>query len=134
VDTGVAAATVDLMALRPDFSRHRANPRFDEYRDRVGRLFRGESHVGLVLVRVEPYALQAGGHLWWRRWSTTRDRLWLWSVVDRRFSDDVLPNDAVEDELADYDAGRYRHDGEILRVEWTTAEESARLRADEFGL
>jgi hypothetical protein len=55
-------------------------------------------------------------------------------VVDGHFSDDALMDDAVEDELADYDAGRYRHDGEILRVEWTTAEESARLRADEFGL
>lgn len=121
------------MPRRPDFSQHLPDPRFDRYRERVGRLFRDEMEVGLVLVEVEPYAEQVAGHLWWTRWDTSRDVLWLWTLVDGKFSDTVVPDDAADAELRDYDAGRFQHYGDSLRVMWTDDEESRRLRATEFG-
>lgn len=122
------------MPRKPDFTRHQPDARFDAYRDRVGRLFRGDDEVGLALVQVEPYAMSSGGHLWWRRWEASRDHLWIWTVVDGQFSDSLLPDDASGDELADYAAGRFRHYGESLRIDWLDADESRRLRLSEFGV
>jgi hypothetical protein len=119
---------------RPDFSHHERDIRLDRYRDRVGRLFRDDTEVGLVLVTVEPFAICTGGHLWWQRWGPTHDVLWPWTVVDGKRSDSLLPQDATEEELADYDQGRFRYYGEGLRVEWLDREESASLRASEFGM
>ena len=121
------------MPLRPDFSQHRQDPRFDRYRGRVGRLFRGDEAVGLVLVEVEPYCEQVGGHLWWRRWGRTQDLLFVWTIVDGKPSDALVPDDASEDEVRDYDAGRFSHYGETLGVLWTDPAESRRLRACSFG-
>jgi hypothetical protein len=121
------------MPRRPDFSRHRQDPRFDRYRGRVGRLLRGSDEAGLVLVIVEPYAEQVGGHLWWRRWGPTHDLLWLWTVVDGQYSDSLVPDDASEEELHDYDTGRYLHYGEDLTVLWMDADGSKRLSAAHFG-
>ncbi|MDP9460812.1 MAG: hypothetical protein M3Q22_11390 [Actinomycetota bacterium] len=121
------------MPLRPDFSQHRQDPRFDRYRGRVGRLFRGDDEVGLVLVEVEPYSEQVDGHLWWRRWGRTRDVLWVWTIVDGTFSDSLVPDDGSEDELGDYDAGRFSHYGETLGVLWADPAESKHLRASQFG-
>lgn len=58
-----------------------------------------------MLVEVEPYAEQVAGHLWSTRWDKSRDVLWLWTLVDGRFSDTLVPDDAADDELRDYDAG-----------------------------
>jgi hypothetical protein len=120
--------------FKPDWSKHETDPRFDQYRERVGRLFRGHDEVGLLLVRVEPYAEVESGHLWWSRWSKSYDVLWLWTIVDGEFNDSYLPGDAVEQELHYYAAGLYDHYGETLCVRWTSAEESARLRRSEFRL
>ncbi len=120
------------MPLRPDFSEHRQDPRFDHYRGRVGRLVRGGEEVGLVLVGVEPYCEQVGGHLWWRRWSRTQDILWVWTIVDGKFSDALVPDEASEAELRDYSAGHFSHYGETLSVVWTDRPESHRLRAAHF--
>jgi hypothetical protein len=121
------------MPRRPDFAQHRPDPRLDRYLDRVDRLFRDDEEVGHVLVLTWTYAEQVGGHLWWRRWGPTRDLLWLWTVVDGQFSDDLVPDDATEEELAAYDECRFRHYGETLRVRWTDAEESAHFRSSVFG-
>lgn len=121
------------MPLRPDFSRHQPDPRFDAYRKRVGRLMRGDGEVGYVLVEVEPYSRQVSGHLWWRQWGPTRDVLWLWTIVDDHFSDHLVPDETSEDELRAYSAGRFEYLGERLRVLWTDTEESRRLRASQFG-
>lgn len=120
------------MPLRPDFSEHRPDARFDRYRDRVGRLFRGAAEVGLVLVEVEAVCEQVGGHLWWRRWGPTQDTLWVWTLVDGSPSDTLVPDEASQAELDAYDAGRFDHDGEALRVVWTDRAESAHLRAAYF--
>jgi hypothetical protein len=119
---------------RPDFSHHERDVRLDRYRDRVGRLFRDDTEVGLVLVTVEPFAICTSGHLWWQRWGPTYDVLWPWTVIDGKRSDSLLPQDATDEELADYDQGRFRYYGEALRVEWLDREESASLRASEFGM
>lgn len=121
------------MPRRPNFSSHRPDPRFDRYRERVGRLFRADEEVGLVLVEVEPYAQQVGGHLWWRRWDTSRDVLWPWTLVDGNFSDSLVPDEAADYELQSYDAGVFEYYGEHLRVLWTDAEESRHLRSAQFG-
>jgi hypothetical protein len=122
------------MPSRPDFSQHRPDPRFDRYRNRVGWLLRGPDEVGLVLVAVEPYAMQVSGHLWWKRWGSTRDWLFEWTVVDGNFSDTLVPEDAADKVLADYDSGRFDYYGEVMRVVWTDASESERLRSLEFGM
>lgn len=117
----------------PDFSDHRAGPRLEHYRDRVGRLYRDGQDAGLVLVQVTAWAEQTGGRLWWRRWSPPREALGLLTILDGRFSDHVLADD-VADELDAYDEGRFEHVGETLSVVWLDREESSRLRVEEFGV
>ncbi len=119
---------------RPDFSAHQPNARFDGYRNRVARLFRHGEEVGLLLVRVEPYAEVESGHLWWTRWSHSRDILWLRTLVDGRHSDSLGPEDAADEELRAWAEGRAEYYGEELRAEWLNDEESARLRRVEFGM
>ena len=98
----------------------------------MGRLFRGDEEVGLVLVLVEAYSKHVGGSLWWRRWAQPWDAVWLWTVIEGQFSDHWI-TDEIDEELAAYDAGRYRHQGETLRVRWTVPEEAAHLRRSKFG-
>ena len=86
-----------------------------------------------MLVEVFAYAETVGGWLWWRRWGPSRDALFLLTIVDGECSDHVV-QDAVEEEVADYDAGRFRYYGESLLVRWTDAAESAQLRGSAFGL
>ena len=122
------------MPRKPDLSRHVPDPRLDPYRERVARVFRGGEEVGLLLVRVDVYAEAESGRWWWTRWGPTYDVLWLFSLVDGSFSDTVVPPEAVDGELDDYAKGLYHHYGEVLRVRWTTPEESAYLRRSRFGL
>lgn len=98
----------------------------------MGRLFRSDAEVGVVLVCVEPVAEAAGGHLWWTRWGASTDVLWLWTMVEGRFDDAYVPRDATEEELRAFDEGRFLHFGQELRVEWLDAEESARVKAATF--
>ena len=121
------------MPYRPDFAQHQPDEPVGRYRDRVGRLFRGDDEAGLVLVRISANAEQVGGRLWWRRWGPTKDELWLSIMVDGRFEDSWVQADQIPDELAAYDAECFLHYGQRLRVEWTDAEESAQLRASHFG-
>lgn len=86
----------------------------------------------MVLVRVEPRAESVGGHLWWTRWGASRDVLWLWTVIDDRFDDSYVPDDASYGVLTAFDQGRFVHYGEELRVRWLVAEESARVRDTTF--
>ena len=64
------------------------------------------------------------------------DALNLWSVVEGNFSDHWVPwvpgDGGLDQELADYDAGRFSYYGESLRVAWADAEESQRLREEHF--
>ena len=57
------------MARKPDWSVHTPDPRFDPWRERVGRLYRDGTEVGLLLVRVDVRATQSSGHWWWTKWS-----------------------------------------------------------------
>ncbi len=120
------------MPYRPDFSSHQPRPALRRYQDRVGRLNRGKQEVGLVLALVESYCEQVGGHLWWRRWSTPEDALNLWTIIDGKFSDSWVPDEVIDDELADYDAGRFAYYGEQLGVVWAEAEESKQLRREHY--
>ena len=122
------------MPFNPDFSQHRPDPRLDRYRGRVGRLSRHDQRVGYVLVEAEPYAEQQAGHLWWRRWGRPQDLLWVWTVIDGEPSDSLVPDDATEYELREYDAGHFRYREEVLAVSWTDPIESKRLRTAQFGM
>ena len=83
---------------------------------------------------MEPYSEQVGGHLWWRRWGGTQDVLWVWTIVDGNFSDALVPDDASEAELREYDAGRFGYyGGQTLLVVWLNREESKRLQVSQFG-
>lgn len=98
----------------------------------MGRLYRADVAVGVVLVRVEPVAEAVGGHLWWTRWGPTTDVLWLWTMVEDRVDDSYVPHGGAEAELTSFDDGRFLHDDEELRVEWLDPAESARVRAATF--
>ena len=121
------------MARRPDWSQHTPNARFDAYRERVGRLYRRDQEVGLLLIRVDVRATPVPGHWWWTKWSPTYDSPWEWVILDGKFSDHVVGPDGVERALQDYAAWRFIYNGEPLRVHWTTAGESSRLRQEAFG-
>ena len=118
---------------KPDWSQHTPDPRFDPYRERVGRLYRNGDEVGLLLVRVDVRATAVSGHWWWTKWSPMYDSPWEWVILDGKFSDHVIGRDEADRALQNYAAGRFELYGETLRVEWTTPEESSRLREDPFG-
>jgi hypothetical protein len=121
------------VSLKPDWRRCAQDRRFDRYRNRVARLFRGDKQVGLVLVTAVPYAEVESGHLWWRRWSTPYELLWTYTIVDDTIDDAPIPVPAQDEELDDYATGRYKFRGETLRAEWVSAGESARLRETHFS-
>ena len=121
------------MPYRPDFSSHVPRAALGRYQERVGRLYRHEREVGSVLVLVQAFSSQVGGHLWWRRWSPPEDALKLWAIINGTFSDSWMPEEVVNEELADYDAGRFAYYGEPLRVAWTDPTESKRLREEHYG-
>ena len=126
--------SVAAVARKPDWSAHTPDPRFDPWRERVGRLHRDGAEVGLLLVRVDVRANKASGYWWWTKWSTTYDYVWEWVILDGKFSDHVVvERDGVEQALRDYAAGRFTL-GETLRVEWTTPEDASTLRQDAFGV
>ena len=120
------------MPRKPKFAAHQVDHRFDRWRNRVGRLFRGGDEVGLVLVTVQAYAIADSGHLWWTRWSPSYDILWPYMEVDGQESDSPLTSGGAEDELTDYEAGVFRYYGEPLQVRWATQEESVALRQQHF--
>lgn len=99
----------------------------------MGRLYRNEKEVGLLLVRVDVRATPVSGHWWWTKWSPTYDSPWEWVILDGQFSDHVVGRDGAERALQNYAVGRFMLYGETLRVEWTTLDESFRLRQEAFG-
>jgi hypothetical protein len=50
------------------------------------------------------------------------------------FTDAVVDDELLEDELDDWDAGRFMLQGEILALEWLTPKESRELAVTEFDL
>ncbi len=126
-------ASVGGVARRPDWSQHTPDPRFNPYRERVGRLYRNGDEVGLLLVRVDVRATAVSGHCWWTKWSMY-DSPWEWVILDGKFSDHVVGRDDAERALQDYAAGLFTTLGGTLQVEWTTLEESSRLRQEAFGV
>src|SRR5689334_1152907 len=121
------------MPLKPDWRLCTQDRRFDRYRNRVARLFRGDEPVGFLLVTAVPYSEVESGHLWWKSWSTPHEMLWTQSIVDGRFDDSPIPTSAQDEELGDYAAGRFRSRDEVLRAEWMSAGESVRLRETYFS-
>ncbi|MDX6208672.1 MAG: hypothetical protein QOE24_1063 [Frankiales bacterium] len=121
------------MPRKPDWSLHQPNHRLDEYRERVARLFRDEDEVGTLLVKVQLFAIRASGRLWWKQWGPSHDVLWLWSVVDGRFVDSMGPANAVDEELQEFEAGRFHYFGEVLRTQWLSGVEAEKLRQS-FGV
>ena len=112
------------MPYKPDWRLCVHDRRFDPYKNRVARLFRGDEEVGFLLVTAVPYANVESGHFWWRKWSTPREMLWTHTVVDGSVDDASIAEAGEDDELADYAAGVFRFRGEVLRAEWVSGNES----------
>jgi hypothetical protein len=120
------------MPRKPDWSQHVPDPRLSAYHGAVARLFRGSEEIGLLLVRVEPHAQIRSGRLWWRRWAPSEDLPWLYMIVDGTFNDSVLFADEIEDEVRDWEAGRFQYRGEVLLAQWVPPAEAAHLRRTQF--
>ena len=121
------------MSLKPDWRLCLHDRRFDRYRNRVARLFRGDEEVGLLLVTAVPYAEVESGHLWWKKWSTPREQLWTYTILDGSIDEAPIAEPELDEELDDYASGRYRFRGQALRAEWTAGGESVRLREAHFS-
>jgi hypothetical protein len=122
--------------MKPDFSRHLADPSFDPYRDRVAQLFRDGREAGLAFVRVEAWAEVLSGRWWWKTWSRSVDVPHIFFVVDGDYSDTVAPWDA--NAISGWRSGgegastttgrRWRLDGSPPRSRSDFAEWSSALR------
>jgi hypothetical protein len=121
------------MSLKPDWRLCTHDRRFDRYRNRVARLFRGDTEVGFLLVTAIPFSEVESGHLWWKSWSTPHEMLWTQTVLDGRLDDAPVPEPAQDEQLDDFAAGRFRTRDEVFRAEWMSATESVRLRERHFG-
>ena len=120
------------VSWKPDFSHHKPDPRLAQYEGRVARICRAQEEVGALLVRLDAWCTKTSGHLWWRRWSRAQDTLELWMYLDGSFTDDYVTAEHVEQELADWQAGRFRYCGEVLHLVWTPPDEPAHLRRTQF--
>ncbi len=93
------------MSWRPPYARaaDAHDPRLDPYRDRGAILSDGEGVVGRMYVQIQTWWNQAGGRLWWKRWSKPYEvpyglmnsRLWGWD-------DWVGSPDDLDQDLADW--------------------------------
>ena len=112
-----------------------ADVRLDLYRKRGGILFRGTDQVATLYIRVETWCTQVGGHLWWRRWSEPAEGVHGFLVdAGGGFDDFVIGAEALGDELADWNQGRFLCRGETLQVSWLDDDASQRARVQTFGL
>ncbi|AIJ26850.1 hypothetical protein [Amycolatopsis methanolica] len=91
----------------------------------------------MILVEPEVWWTQVGGALWWRRWSAPRYAAHVWMALpwlEIPFTDTFVDDGILEDELDDWDAGRFMLQGETLAVEWLSPKESRELAITEFDL
>lgn len=72
-----------------------------------------------MYVQPDEIATQIGGHLWWTRWSPSEEFAILWIETPEGEDTDtwILPDD-LEDEVSDWDQGRFRLFGETYRLTW----------------
>jgi hypothetical protein len=88
-----------------------------------------------LYIRVETRCTQVGGHLWWRRWSEPAEGVHGFLVdAGGGFDDFVIGAEALGDELADWNQGRFLYRGETLQVSWLDDDASQRARVQTFGL
>lgn len=81
------------------------------------------------------FSTHLAGRLWWRRWGPARDAIWIWTVVDGRFSDAyVTEPDRVFEESVMWDGGAFEHQSEVLAAEWLTGSDEDQVRAQVFGV
>lgn len=88
--------------------------------------------MGLLYVQLNAYATQTSGHLWWRRFAAPEDALDLEWIVDHQCGDSIVTGHAVVRELRDWQAGRFRLLGEVLRLDWASVDDSEALRRTHF--
>jgi hypothetical protein len=109
--------------------------RLDPYRERGGLLFRGTDQVTTVYIRVEAVWTQVGGHLWWRRWSGPTEVIHEFHVTESgAFDDYVFGSEAMDDELANWNLGRFLYGDELLQVSWLDDDASQQVRVETLGL
>src|SRR3954447_16829491 len=112
---------VGITPWRPPFENElRArDARLDPYRERAAILTRPGGRVATLLLRMETYWTQAGGHLWWRQWSQPYDVPHGYMMfADGGFDDWLVGRDALDEDLTDWSQNKLRYIGEVLDVEW----------------
>ena len=87
-----------------------------------------------MYVQPEVMSTVVGGHLWWRRWSPPQEFVILViQTPDHHFTDDWVSPDELDDELYDWDQGRFLYIGETYQLTWLDDAETAVIRGD-FGI
>ncbi len=89
--------------------------------------------VGRVFLQVEQWAVQVGGHLWWRRWSPETSAVHGYIVfIDGRSPEwtDFVTLDGLEEQLRDWAVGDFQLYGVRHRVAWLDDVDSDMLRRD----
>lgn len=116
--------------------RHPPDPRLDAYRNRLASLYRSGVLVGYLLVLTEYGAVQLGGHLWWRRWTSESEFVQPQvQLLDGTWWDFVVLDEDLDRELDDWARGRFDLTGtETLDLVWSSEQESVERVPAIFGL
>lgn len=106
------------------------DPRLDGFRERAGRLLRGDGTV-VATVYLQPQVWWTGhGWLWWKRWSDPTETVDAY-VVDAHgelMADYFIWGEWLDEEVKLWSAGTFGYKDELLRVVWLDDEESRVIR------
>lgn len=119
---GRAAPTVcntDAVPWQPPIELARTNTRLDPYRHRAARFRDHSGRSGTFYVEPDALSTQLSGYLWWRRWSPLEEFVILWIETPEGYNTDtwIRPDD-LDDELNEWDQGRFRWIGGTYQLTW----------------
>lgn len=112
------------MPLLPPEGDLSLDPRLEPFRDRAALLHRGDAQVGQLFVETAWQVEQTGGRFLWRRWSEPIEAVRLYVRVGGTASDSTATCEGFGELLAQWAAGEFEVNGELLRLEWLPDAES----------
>lgn len=139
------------MSWRPNFDDVSRNTELDWCRDVAGEVIDDGLVIAHIALEVEPWWTLAGGHLWWRRWSSGEEHVHgYWSgtdgqhdnwfsryqdAVSQLFLSDLKSGRSV---IRDYDAQNTSADGVTVitsehKVRWLEEPERSVARRSAHG-
>ncbi len=120
------------MPWSPSFDDAEPDPRLDPVRDRAARLEKAGELAGHVLVETDYLANQAGGVLWWRRWSRPVEYAVVLARIGEETSEAAVGNDDLGI-VAAWAADGFTHAGTTYEMVWLDEAESRRVHDEVFG-